>query len=77
MEDFGIMKECPWFARRVKLLCLTPAAACYFAWGCFDESVSSEVVVGPKICLYWIRDSSMWPAACLAGLKFLRRGMTE
>ena len=29
-------------------------AACYFAWGCFDESVSSEVVVGPKICLYWI-----------------------
>jgi hypothetical protein len=27
-------------------------AACYFAWGCFDESALAEVVVGLKICLY-------------------------
>src|SRR5437899_8449279 len=39
----------------------------YFAWSCFDESALVEVVAGPKICLYWIRDSFMWPAACFAG----------
>jgi hypothetical protein len=29
-----------------------PAAAGYFAWGCFDESTSAKVVAGPKICLF-------------------------
>jgi len=33
-HDFCIMEECRWFARRVKLPC-PPAAAGYFAWGCF------------------------------------------
>ena len=42
-------------------------AACYFAWGCFDESALAEVVVGLKICLYWIWDSFVRPAACFAG----------
>jgi hypothetical protein len=42
-------------------------AACAFAWGCFDESAFVEVVAGPKIWLYWMRDSLMWPTACFAG----------
>ena len=46
-------------------------------------SASAEVVVSPKICLYWNRDGlRMWPIYVLAellpalpGLKFLRWGV--
>ena len=35
VQDFGFIEICPRFARRVKWLRRMPAAACYFAWGCF------------------------------------------
>jgi hypothetical protein len=47
-----------------------------------DASASAEVVVGPKICLYWSRDGpdvaglrGCGAAAGLAGFRFLRAGV--
>jgi hypothetical protein len=71
-NDEGMPLICP--TSQIVFRCIH--AAGYFAWGCFDESVSSEVVVGLKICLYWIRDSFTWPAACFAGPEVLAWGMT-
>ena len=41
-----------------------------------NASASAEVVVGPKICLYWNRDGFMWPVACFAGPEVFAWGMT-
>ena len=70
-NDGGMPLICP--TSQIVFCCIH--AACYFAWGCFDESAFSEVVVGLKICLYWNRDGLTWSAACFAGSKIVW-GMT-
>jgi hypothetical protein len=47
----GMPLICP--TSQIVFRCIHADGRCYFAWGCFDESASAEVVVGPKICLYW------------------------
>jgi hypothetical protein len=71
-NDEGMPLICP--TSQIVFRCIR--AACYFAWGCFDESASAEVVAGPKIWLYWNRDGSMWPAACFVGPEVFAWGMT-
>ena len=51
-------------------------------WATHDASASAEVVVAPKICLYWNRDGAdvagLVPAErlqALPDLKFLRWGV--
>jgi hypothetical protein len=73
-NDEGMPLICP--TSQIVFRCIHADSLCYFAWGCFDESAFSEVVVGPKICLYWSRDSFMWPVACFAGAEVFAWGMT-
>ena len=69
-DDEGMPLICP--TSQIVFRCIHADGRCYFAWGCFDESASAEVVVGPKIVSIGAETARAWalqvPAALLPAL---------